>query len=155
MKQSDKPFIIFQYGIYAAGLFVVYKTLKGIGLIKSGEQQAAQNLNNTIEFKDWTTNSFYKKAAPTGYNVILFNAAGTQKLITDIYNSAGIFNDCEECIKGSLKSIKYKTQYSWLAYNFYLKYGKDMTAYIKNYFNADELYDSWLYLENLPTYKKI
>ena len=85
---------------------------------------------------------------------MLFTKAYTDKIVKDIYDSTGFFNDCEECIKGALKNIKYKTQYSYIADKFYLKYGKDMTAFIKDAFNANELYTSWQYLESLPSYKK-
>lgn len=154
MAAKTDPLELAKYGLLAVGFYMAYRVMKGAGLIPSASDAQAADLNLKIDFKDYTKPEFYKKAPPAGYEAPLFTAAATDKLITDIYKSTGVFNDCEECIVGAIKSINYKTQYSWLAANFYKKYKKDLTSFIKEYFNEKELYPAWTHLEALPVYRK-
>ena len=154
MAQKTDPLDIAKWGILIAGGYLVFKIFKGTGLIKDVQSQAVDNLNLQIDQKVWTKPTFWKLTPPMGYESMLFTQSSTQDLIKKIHNSVGLLNDCEDCIIGILKSINYQTQYSWLAYNFYNKYGKDMTAFIKGAFNSNELYPGWQHLETRPPYKK-
>lgn len=154
MAAKTDPLELAKYGLLIAGIYLVYKVFKGTGLIPSATDTQAADLNLKIDFKEYTKPDFYKKPAPAGYESPLFTQAATDQKITEIYNSTGFFNDCEDCIIGTLKTLTYKTQYSWLADNFYKKYKKDMTSFIKASFNEKELYPAWTHLEALPTYRK-
>jgi hypothetical protein len=153
MKKFNTEQII-QYAFIGTGFYLVYTLFKGIGIIKSPEQQAAETANAAIDFKEWTKPNFYKQPAPAGYSIILFTQSFADKLTKDLKDSTGVINDCEECMQGILKQIKYKTQYSFLADNFFKKYGQDLTAFLKDYFNEKELYPAWKHLNEIPTYKK-
>jgi len=154
MAAKTDPFEVAKWGLLLAGGFMVYRIFQGTGLIKDAQGQAVENLNNTVDSKTWTKPTFWQQAAPSGMESVVFTTALTNDLVTKVYDSVGFFNDCEECIVGVLKQINYQTQYSWLAYNFYKKYGKDMTTYIKDAFNATELYPGWSHVESRPTYRK-
>lgn len=154
MAAKTDPLDIAKWGILLAGGYLVFTFFKRTGLIPSAADQQATNLDQTVDRKDWTKADFYKKPAPSGYEVVLYTAASTERLIKDIYDSRGFFNDCESCILGTLRKLQYKTQYSWLANAFYNKYRKDMTAYIREGFNETDLYPAWLHLDSLPTYRK-
>lgn len=152
-KQTD-PLEIAKWGILLAGGYLVFKIFKGTGLIPSQQQTQADNLNLSVDQKEWTKPSFWKKPAPAGYEAMGYTVSGTEKLILDVYQSVGIFNDDEDKILGVLRAINYQTQYSFLADKFLGKYGKDMTSYIKDAFNAQELYPGWSHIEKLPAYRK-
>lgn len=154
-QQQSDPGSVFKWGLVVAGGYVVYTMLKKFGLIPSAALTEAGNLNDTIELKDYTSPNFWKQAAPSGYQSMIFTTASTPALIDKLWDAHGFFNDCEECIPAVIKQVNYKTQYSWLADNFQKKYNQDLTAYLKNYFSEQELYSSWKHLDSLPTYKKI
>jgi len=154
MAAKTDPLDLAKWGLLLAGGFMVYRIFQGTGLIKDATQQQVDNLNNSVDSKTWTKPNFWQQPAPSGYESMIFTAAQSEKLIKEVYDSVGFFNDCEECIVGVLKQINYQTQYSYLAYQFYKKYGKDMTTYIKDAFNATELYPGWSHVESRPTYRK-
>lgn len=156
-KQKIDPIEIGKWALLGTGVFILYKTLKGLGLIKTGaaaEEQAqeeqAEITNLSIDEKDYTSIYYWKKA-PTGYAPTLIPMAGTDYLVNQIWDSAGTFNDNEEQMQGALKTLKFKTQYSWLADRFLTTKKQDLTLFLKNYFSANELYPVWRHLENLPT----
>ena len=70
---------------------------------------------------------------------------------TDI---VGPFNDVEK-MKGLINQIQYKTQFSYLAYAFFLLTQEDLMAWLKDKFSAEDLQAPIDYLNKLPTYKKI
>lgn len=153
MQTNNKidPFTLLKWGGTAAAFYLGYKFLKSTGLIPSN----ATNLNDQIESKSYTLPNFWRSPAPEGKQVIILTANSVNKMIEDLWNSTGLFNDCESCMSGVLKSLHYKTQYSYLADKFFEQKGRDLTAFLKSYFNADELLPIWSYLDALPTYKSL
>ena len=156
-KQKIDPIEIGKWALLGTGVFILYKTLKGLGLIKTGsgleeeeKEEKAESTNLTIEEKDFTLINYWKKA-PVGYYATLIPMSGTDYLVNQIWNSTGTFNDNEEQMQGALRTLKYKTQYSWLADRFVTTKKEDLTLFLKNNFSANELYPVWRHIENLPT----
>lgn len=155
MKQNSiEPGQVFKWGLVIAGGFVVYRLFSKLGFIPSKSEAEINNLNTGIELKEYTNPNFWKQTPPSGYTSMIFTQPSTDTLVNKLWEAHGLFNDCEECIPAVLKQLSYKTQYSWLADNFQKKYNQDLTAYLKNYFSADELYSSWKHIDTLPNFKK-
>jgi len=155
MATKTDPLEIAKWGILVAGGYLVFKIFKGTGLIPSQQAQAAEDLNLKVDSKVWSKPTFWKQTPPSGYQSMIFNVATTDSLIKKVYDSTGWLNDCEDCIIGVLKSITYQTQYSYLADKFNQKYGRDMTTFIKDAFNSQELFPGWSHIESRPAYKKL
>ena len=109
-KQKIDPIEIGKWALLGTGVYILYKTLKGLGLIKTGaavqeqaQEEQAQSTNLTIDEKDFTLINYWKKA-PTGYAPTLIPMAGTDYLVNQIWNSTGTFNDNEEQMQGALKT---------------------------------------------------
>ena len=155
MNKNINPIEVAKWGAVLLGGFLLFKVLRGTGLLPDKTEQKANDLNNSVTTEKWTNSNFWKLQAPAGYQSMAFTVVSTDNLITALWDSTGTFNDDEEKMQGTLRQINYKSQYSWLAYKFYEKYGKDLTGYLKDAFSAEELYPVWSYLNTLPTYKKI
>ena len=150
---------------FGAGIFLLYKVFKGAGLIKTGaelqaSQQAAsqeaqaQILNLNIGTEEYSKPDFWKQPAPAGYTKYVFTATGEREIITKLWDSVGLFDDCEQCMQAQLLRINYKTQYSQLVDAFQKKYGRDLTNWLKEYYNETELFPAWQHIESRPAYKK-
>lgn len=156
-----KPKDVINWGLVIIGGIIVYRVLRGTGLLKSRSEitaeQREEQLENQVEqseLKDWTNPNFYKQPAPQGYQVMVYTTSTADSWVEQLYNTHGIFNDDETAMKGLIKQIKFQTQYSFLASRFFIKYGKDMTAWLKEYYNTEELKAPFDYLNTLPTYAK-
>ena len=156
------PKDVVSWALAGAALFAIYKVLKGTGLIESKADKETEELNDKVLFKDWTKPTFWKETPPAGKKVVTF--ADWETWIKDMQDSTaniftsiitfGVIQDEEEKMLNLIRQIQYKVQYSFLADKYQQQYGEDLTGYLKNYFNEDELYPAWKHLENLPTYAK-
>lgn len=156
-KQNIDPFEVGKWILLGSGVFLIYKTLKGLGLIKTGaeaqaeaQEQQAESTNLTIDQNTWTKIDFWKKA-PKGYTTLLMPVAGANYIAKQVWDSYGTFNDNEEQMQGALKMIRYKTQYSQVADRFVTIYKEDLTLFLKAHFSATELFPVWDHLEKLPS----
>lgn len=66
-------------------------------------------------------------------------AAYADAWCTMVYGAKGLFNDDEAKVYGAFAALKYKTQVSWLAQNFFAKYQKDLLGYLQGFLNTDEM----------------
>lgn len=57
----------------------------------------------------------------------------------NVYNAKGTFNDDEAAVYGAFNALHYKTQVSWMAYNFYKIYGKDLYGYLQGFLSTGEM----------------
>ena len=146
------PKDVVSWALAGAALFAIYKVLKGTGLITTGQDKEAEQLNDTALFEDYTKPTFWKQTPPAGKKVVTY--ADSEKWIDDMWNTTGFFNDDEEAMVNLIRQLQYKTQYSFLADKFAQEKGEDLTAYLKNYFSESELYPVWKHLKDLPTYAK-
>lgn len=56
-----------------------------------------------------------------------------------VYGAHSWYNDDEAKIYGAFAALKYKTQVSWLAQNFFAKYQKDLLGYLQGFLNTTEM----------------
>lgn len=165
-----------KWAIFIAVLLVLWTILKKFGVVgpktpkelaeEKEEQQEveATNLNLDIDFKEWTNPKFYKKPAPAGYSVAVLPMKLMDEIVDGLYDSFsytatsiitfGIVQDNEQQMLANIKKINYKTAYSAVADRYEQRHKEDLTSTLKKYFNEEELYPAWRYLNSLPTYKK-
>ena len=163
-KTGIQPKDVITWGLVIVGGIVVYRLLRGTGLLKSVTEQKIEDRKDQLEqqvseseLNDWTKPNFYKQNPPAGYKVVTYTDTSIparwviNMRDTDI---VGPFNDVEK-MKGLINQIQYKTQFSYLAYAFFLLTQTDLMAWLKDKFSAEDLQAPIDYLNKLPTYKKI
>ena len=64
-------------------------------------------------------------------NARIMTRDSAAKLASELYNSFGVFNDCEECAIAVFKKLSFRTQVSFLAETFAQIYGQDMLTFIR------------------------
>lgn len=143
MKQSD----VFKWGLTIAGLYAVYRVLQKVGVIQTAQQQVVQ----TVDVQDYTSPRYWSSNQQAGKNVKVLTMASVNKLVADLLDSHGVFNDDEEKMTGVFKQLKFKSQYSFLADYFTRKTGQDLTAWLKNYFSDSELSVPFNWVNSLPS----
>lgn len=131
------------YVILIAIIFALYKLFQKIGFIKTQSEEVASGL----DLKDFTTKDYWKQRS----GAKVFTISTTNQLIDKILDSHHWYNDDEEKMVSALKSVKYKTQYSWLVDKFQQRTGEDLTAWLRNYFSDKELETPFNYLTRLPS----
>lgn len=134
---------ILNYVIIVAVIFALYKLFQKIGLVKTQSEETASGL----DLQDFTTKDYWKQKG----GAKIFTTSATNQLIDKILASHHWYNDDEEQMVSALKSVKYKTQYSWLVDKFQQRTGDDLTAWLRNYFSDKELETPFNYLANLPS----
>lgn len=139
MKQEE----ILKWGIVVVIFFAIYKIMQKIGIVKTQSEITASKL----DLQDYTSKDYWKQKSPAK----VFTKSTTDQLIAKILASHHWYNDDEEQMVSALKSIKYKTQYSWLVDNFQKAVGEDLTAWLRNYFSDKELEVPFNWIANLPT----
>lgn len=90
-------------------------------------------------------------------NAKLYTVAYTQYLCKQIYNSVGWFKDDWSIAFGAIKSCKYKTQISWLAYQFQQLYNADLLSWLpggggwpNDRFSNEDVAQAVNYVKGLP-----
>lgn len=156
-NRDDIKFIL----ITGGALFVAYKVFGGIkGLFESlGLSSSAADISVTQTQSDpgspWSP-LFYKTLQRQGKNVMLFSAASADILAKQIYDSTGPFTDNWAQAFGAIKQCKYKTQVSFLAERFKLKYNADLITWLpgdlwpRDRFSNDEVNQAIEYVKKLP-----
>jgi hypothetical protein len=67
-----------------------------------------------------------------------------------IWDATGFFNDVETQIYGVFRSLKYKTEVSYIAAIFQSKYNRDLYQFLKAYLNKEELATVLQITDKLP-----
>jgi hypothetical protein len=126
MIKQEKTILIL--GLAAIGLVyfgVLDPVLKFVG-IKDDEETKKIDQVEVDPGTPWSIN-FWKNVPGA---TVLHRAYAVQ-LANTIYNSFGYFNDNEEQVKGAIKSLKFKTQLSFLAMVFYEIYNQDLLTFLR------------------------
>lgn len=146
-------------------LFVVYQTLKKIGLVRdvterrqdkmatriegAQEREILTVVNNILKSKFFNPN-FYKSA---NTNILLDNIKASQ-LSTELHSSFGWrfwnYGDDEERIYGVFRRLQNKTQISQLADEYFLNYGKDLAGVLVERLDRSELVKLMSVINTLP-----
>lgn len=141
---------IMPYVIIGGVIFAGYKLLQKIGLVKTAADAAASNAAASLQNANYFSPDYYKTG---GAGTLILTAAASDFLAKSIYDSKGIFNDDEDKLFGVFKSLKTKSQVSFLAEVFYRKYKRDMIAYINSFLNDKEMLTLKNIVDKLPNYK--
>jgi hypothetical protein len=159
-KSKIDPIQVAKWGGVIVGGIVVFRILKGLGVIKSIQEMQQSQLQSQLEvqvvnadLQDWTKPLFWRNP-PSGYKFPQLNEQDARDWVKKMYDTMGWFNDDEEAMQGLLYRIKYQSVYSCLADLFQETYNQDMTAWLKNYYSNSELAGPFNYLYTLPTWEK-
>lgn len=131
---------LIEYGIGAAIIYfgIINPLLKKLGVKTTTQEDTAQKQKTTAYSGGSTTywNPNYWKSID---NAMLLTYSSTNDLMKQIYNAKGLFVDNEPAVYGAFKQLKYKTQVSWLADNFFKTYGKDIFGFLDSFLSDKEL----------------
>lgn len=142
--------ILIAGGVLAFDL--VSKLLQGLGIWQSNDSKSLDAAATTAG-SPWNPN-FYKQY--TNYSYAISTDQATT-LANSIYNSFGIFNDCEDCVKAVFNSLQTQTEVSFLSKVFTDIYNQDLLSYLRGgMWPQDHLSDSDVaqinkYVMSLPT----
>jgi hypothetical protein len=113
-----------------------------LGIGDSVEDEAREKsitkLVKSKDIKDYFKPSFWKEAADRNKKPILLTKAIALSTAKTIYDSIGFFYDTPEQALGAFKTLKYKSQVSWLAQIFYEKYKKDLYQFLNDRLDKDD-----------------
>lgn len=119
----------------AALMLVLFgKKITGMFDFFGGDEQQQQAVDQLTASNVFSPN--YWQGKP-GAQITTVGYAATW--CKQVYDAKGLFNDDEAAIYGAFAALKYKTQVSWMAYNFYQIYKVDLYGYLKNFLNTSEL----------------
>lgn len=123
---KDQKYLI-GAGAGAALLYlgVLNPLLKFLGIKKSDETKQVDAAGNNPQSP--FSPVFYKNVP----GAILMTRASADNMAKIIYDSIGALNDCEECVIGVFKSLKFQTQCSYLAEIFFINYKQDLLQFIR------------------------
>lgn len=141
-KQTD----LLPIGLIAIAVVVGIPLFKLTGIIPGRNEGNA----NAVVGANYFDPKWYKTG---GSGTYLLNSASATLLAKNIYDSKGYFNDDEDKLFGVFKSLKTKSQVSYLAEFFYKKYSKDLVAYLQTFLNDDEMARLKKIIDPLPNYK--
>lgn len=128
MKKDDKQLLLYGGGFLLAYFGVLRPILQKLGIqntqadINVANQQNQPNAINPFSPVYWKTIK----------GAILFKKAYTDQLAKQIYDALGYFSDDEAAVKSVFRTMKHKTQVSWLADVFQQNYRTDLFDFIKN-----------------------
>ena len=143
-------------GIY---FFVVRPLLQKVGIVKTAEDKLVESQTNLGNSQNAFSPIFYK-TGPAGTKLLTY--AGSADLAKRIYEAMGYFTDDESAVYSVFRSLKTKSQVSFLAERFASIYGVDLLEYLKrgrNQFNpgsgmnTDELAVVLNIVNKLPSFK--
>ncbi len=161
MNKKDQDNIKFLL-ITGGALFVAYKIFGGIkGLLETfGLSSSTEDINVVTTAQDpgtpWSP-TYYKTLQAQGKSIWLLTAASADLLAKQIYTSTGAFTDNWAQAFGAIKQCKYKTQISFLAERFKLKYNADLITWLpggvwpQDRFSNTEVSQAIEYVKKLPS----
>tara|TARA_R110000822_G_scaffold8411_3_gene33100 strand:+ start:703 stop:1209 length:507 start_codon:yes stop_codon:yes gene_type:complete len=163
IKESEvKPILLLAAG--GILLYFVTKTGKSItdllGITKSKEETAATNLSTALPSENPFNSNYWQLLSKKGkvYIIKEKDAAYYNKIIRDSISMLPTLTDAGK-INNVFKSLKYKSQVSYLCYKFSQKYKDNLFTYIKSGYklpigntgiSEKELFDIINYVNKLP-----
>lgn len=113
----------------ALGFVLLKQLLEALGIWKDPDERRLDDLSKDAN-SFWNPNFWNTKPANQSYtNPITLTTAKTYA--TEIYNSFGALNDCEECVKAVFKRIYSQASASFIAYAFNQVYGMDLLDFLR------------------------
>lgn len=148
--------------LYAGGGLLVFFTIKK-GFTGFLEAVGIKDDKNAVSVKDEVDNpnsAWSPKYWSSEKNPTLYTVAYTQYLCKQIYNSVHWYQDNWSQAFGAIKSCKYKTQISWLAYQFQQLYNADLLSWLpggggwpNDRFSNEDVAQAVNYVKGLPIKK--
>lgn len=148
-------------------VIVVFVVLKGtgnaigsvletLGLKDSANDKRAENASAQAEKLGYWKDTYISSINPKTHT---FKNIGTQAkadtMVKTIYDSIGLIYDSPEKIVGVFNQLAYKSQVCILAYNFRLKYKKDLLSFLVEKLDTEaqkkSLANILNYTNNLPS----
>lgn len=125
-------------GAVIIGFDLLKKTFEGLGIWTSQEsKQLDTQASNPGSY--WNPN-YYTQFSSYSYAI---TTAQAKQMAATIYNSFGMFNDCEECVKSVFYGLKTKANVSFLSKVFADQYGQDLLSFLRGgIWPQDRLSDS-------------
>jgi hypothetical protein len=149
-KPNIDPNIIIKASVSLVGLFIVYKVLQKLGIIKTSEEaKEEKQLANLESSNYWDFNKFLN-TVPKG--TLVLTQGGASAYADDIYNAKGVFNDDEDKVFAVFRAMKTQSQVASLAKRFNQKYSKDLYTFVRGFFNDDEMLTIKKLLDSKPKY---
>jgi hypothetical protein len=142
-----KP-VLYIGGAWLGWKYAVSPLLETLGLKDSKGELEADKLRADVENaagnKDYWSPNWWNQPASSFpiknvQSVSLLTQATAKSDVEKLWDATGVFNDDEEAIYGVFRSLKYKSQVSYLAYWFNAIKGKDLYQFIRSYLNDSEL----------------
>ena len=140
MAEKLQPKEIFNYILYGAGAFAIYKIGGKLGLWKTAEDTAADAAEKATYWD-------YTKTIP-GSRLLTYNDGLKLSKILD--NAKHWYNDDEEAIYNVFRLLKSKSQVTSLSYWFQRTYNQDLYYWLKDTLSADELAKVILIIDTKP-----
>lgn len=139
MKEGQQ-FEVLKWAVVIVILFVVYRVLKGVGLIQSAqEQKQEQQREQAVTATIWNPN-LHTNYVSVGEKkpVYLLRKAERDELARKLWNAKGIFNDDEEAIYAVFRSLRYQTQVASIVLSFKELFNQDLVTWLKSVLSDDE-----------------
>ena len=161
MTKQDRDNIKFLL-ITGGAVFIAYKAFGAFkGLFESlGLSSSEADISVTQTQQDpgspWSPN-YYKTLQKQGKNIMLLTQSSADLLAQQIYNSVHFYGDNWAQAFGAIKQCKYKTQISFLAERFKIKYNADLITWLpgtiwpNDRFSNTEVNQAIEYVKKLPT----
>lgn len=108
------------------GFDLLKKLFESIGIWNSAETKQLDNQESNPS-SYWNPN-YYTQFSSYSYAI---DTSQAMALAKQIYDSFGMFNDCEECVKSVFKSLRTKSNVSFLAKIFAQVYDQDLLSFLR------------------------
>jgi hypothetical protein len=133
--------LIFKAGIAVGVYFLIIKPLtEKLGLKASSEEKEAEKILEKQETKIniWQGVEAVKRAAGANSNIILLNYTGAAAKADNIYNSFSFYNDDEERIFASFRSLNAQTQVASIVDQYKIRHNGDLLTKLKSSLSSSE-----------------
>jgi hypothetical protein len=127
MKAEDRKLIQYVILVGAGYYLIVKPILEKIGLKKSAEEEALEDINYVPPAGNVWAGDGYKQVP----GALLLTSAVANKYAEQIYNAFGFFGDDEATIFGIFRALKTQSQVAWLAKAFKEKYGTELLTFLQ------------------------
>ena len=149
-KTKIEPFELAKWGIVIAGGFLAYKLMRGIGLIKTAEEQKqAEKEKKDEQAAQDIISSNYKPLNPLfwqdllkqnpGKEVVIITENNVKAYIANLKAAKGLFNDDEAVLFRQFSNLSTQSQVSYLAFKFAIATNRDLSTYLSDILSDSEL----------------
>lgn len=125
MKDNEKIILVGAGAVALVYFGLLNPVLKFLGIKESTETRELETASVSPN-SFWNPNFWSLQEGAT-----ILRVAVAEQLAKDIWDAFGAFNDCEECVIGVFKTLRFQTQASFLAFTFQRMYGQDLLTFLR------------------------